>query len=219
MDSGLGASSPLVAFAAVIVATGVASALGHVRDRHRSAAVLKMTAATGYLGLALVSGALDTGYGRVILLALALCWLGDLLLIRPGSGPTFLAGLGSFLLGHVAYAAAFVIAGVSVPWVAAGALPAAVVGLVVLRWLWLHQLAAPMRGHVVAYVVAITVMVALSWGVVGLGAVWMVPAGAMAFMASDVFVARERFVRSSSVNTTVGLPLYFLGQVLLALTV
>jgi uncharacterized membrane protein YhhN len=41
----------------------------------------------------------------------------------------------------------------------------------------------------------------------------------MAFMASDVFVARERFVRSSPVNTTAGLPLYFLGQVLLALTV
>jgi uncharacterized membrane protein YhhN len=202
-----------------IVATGVASALGHVQDRHRLAAALKMTAATGYLALALMGGAWETTYGRVILLALALCWMGDLLLIRSGSGASFLGGLSSFLLGHVAYAAAFITAGVSASCATAGALPVAVIGLVVLRWLWLHQLPEPMRGPVVAYVVAITLMVALSWGVVGVSAVWMAPAGAMAFMASDIFVARERFVRNSPVNTTVGLPLYFLGQVLLALTV
>ncbi len=219
MDAALEGSLSTLAFAVATVILGVASALAHVRDRLRLAAALKMTAATGYLALALTGGAWETTYGRVILLALVLCWIGDLLLIRPGRGASFLGGLGSFLLGHVAYAAAFVTAGVTAPWAAAGALPAAVVGLVVLRWLWAHQLPEPMRAPVVAYVVAITVMVALSWGVAGVSAVWMVPAGAMAFMASDVFVARERFVRSSPVNTTVGLPLYFLGQVLLALTV
>ena len=219
MHSALALSFPMLAFASAIVATSVVSALGHVSKRPRLAAALKMTAATGYLALALGGGAIGTVYGRVILLALALCWVGDLLLVQPGSGRLFLGGLASFLLGHVAYAVAFVTGGVSESWAATGAIGATAVGGVVLWWLWRHQLAEPMRGPVIAYVAAISVMVALSWGAAGAGAGWLVPVGAMSFMASDVLVARERFVRSSPVNTTVGLPLYFLAQVLLALTV
>lgn len=38
--------------------------------------------------------------------ALALCWLGDLFLIRPGHGALRTLGIGSFLAGHVCYLAA-----------------------------------------------------------------------------------------------------------------
>ncbi len=41
----------------------------------------------------------------------------------------------------------------------------------------------------------------------------------MLFYLSDLFVARERFVTSAFVNRLVGLPLYYGGQVLLALSV
>jgi uncharacterized membrane protein YhhN len=47
----------------------------------------------------------------------------------------------------------------------------------------------------------------------------LVPSGAVAFLASDVVVARERFVHTSPWNTGVGLPLYFLAQTLLALSI
>jgi uncharacterized membrane protein YhhN len=201
---------------AAILALGLASAAAHVFRHRRAAAVLKMTAASGYLGLALVGGAAGSPYGQLLLAGLVLCWIGDLLLIPGGKGPAFLGGLASFLLGHVAYACAFVAVGASGVWVAVAALP---VGAGVLRWLWRQPLPRPMRGPVVAYVVAISGMVALAWGARGAGSAWLVPVGALAFMASDIFVARQRFVVDSAWNTGIGLPLYFLGQALLALSV
>jgi uncharacterized membrane protein YhhN len=40
--------------------------------------------------------------------------------------------------------------------------------------------------------------------------------GAVLFAASDLFVARERFVKSTAINTSVGLPLYYAAQLLIA---
>ena len=43
--------------------------------------------------------------------------------------------------------------------------------------------------------------------------------GAIVFAISDIFVARERFVRKGFVNAAVGLPAYFGSQMLLAYSV
>jgi uncharacterized membrane protein YhhN len=43
--------------------------------------------------------------------------------------------------------------------------------------------------------------------------------GAALFFASDLLVARDRFVRPGLANRLVGLPLYYAAQVLLALAV
>jgi uncharacterized membrane protein YhhN len=68
---------------------------------------------------------------------------------------------------------------------------------------------------VVAYCLAIGAMLWLAQGVdrpeVRLGAVL--------FAASDLFVARDRFVRPGLANRALGLPLYYAAQVLLALAV
>lgn len=40
--------------------------------------------------------------------------------------------------------------------------------------------------------------------------------GSVLFVVSDIFVAREKFVKSSPTNTVVGLPLYFVAQLLIA---
>jgi hypothetical protein len=45
-----------------------------------------------------------------------------------------------------------------------------------------------------------------------------VAVGALAFAASDVSVARDRFVRPEFVNRAWGLPLYYAAQLLLATT-
>ena len=44
-------------------------------------------------------------------------------------------------------------------------------------------------------------------------------AGAIAFYLSDLFVARDRFLKNDFINRLVGLPLYYLGQFLLAFSV
>lgn len=178
-----------------------------------------MVAATGYILLALSADAPHTNYGRIILVALGFCWLGDVMLLAKGRGKYFLGGLGSFLLGHVAYALAFYVQGPDLGWSLAGGAAAAVLGLVVFRWIMRHDVPDGMTIPVGAYVVAISVMMALAIGTYGHSGRWILPLGAAAFIVSDIFVARERFVVSSRINVGVGLPLYFIGQVLLALTV
>ena len=44
----------------------------------------------------------------------------------------------------------------------------------------------------------------------------MVFSGAVAFYFSDVFVARDRFMKEEFVNRLVGLPTYYVGQFLIA---
>jgi len=198
---------------------GILSALAFAAGHAHSAGVLKMLAATGYVATALAAGAVETLYGRVLLAGLALCWAGDLLLIPRGRGPAFLGGVAAFLLGHLAYAAAFVVHGVNLEWTFAAAIAAALAGWRVLRWIEGHRVPPGLRAPVHGYVAAISAMVALSVGAGAAGGPWIVPAGAVAFMASDVLVARERFVEATAVNTLVGLPLYFLAQALLALSV
>ena len=96
--------SQLMALAAGVVVLGLASAGASAAGTRKTAGVLKMAAATGYVALAVAGGATGTGYGQAVLAALLLCWLGDLLLIAPGRGAAFLGGLASFLVGHVAFA-------------------------------------------------------------------------------------------------------------------
>ncbi|MEE4661718.1 MAG: lysoplasmalogenase family protein, partial [Halieaceae bacterium] len=68
--------------------------------------LFKPLAALCFVALALNLDALDTVYGRWLLAGLLLCLLGDVLLIAK-SDAAFLAGLASFLLGHLLYGVAF----------------------------------------------------------------------------------------------------------------
>ncbi len=42
---------------------------------------------------------------------------------------------------------------------------------------------------------------------------------ALSFYVSDVFVARDRFLKEEFINRLVGLPMYYAGQFLLAFSV
>jgi uncharacterized membrane protein YhhN len=92
-----------------------------------------------------------------------------------------------------------------------------IVSAVVLRWLRPH-VKGPLWGAVVVYVVIIGAMLATAWGAVAHGATvsgGVTPAlggGALSFWCSDLFVARQRFVRPGLVNRVVGIPLYYFGQ-------
>jgi uncharacterized membrane protein YhhN len=48
---------------------------------------------------------------------------------------------------------------------------------------------------------------------------WTAAVGALLFYLSDLAVARHRFVHPAFVNRAIGLPLYYVGQLLIALTI
>jgi uncharacterized membrane protein YhhN len=191
------------------------------RSLHAGVWVFKPLAATAFVGTAIAAGALDSSYGRWLLAGLAFCWGGDVLLIPRGRGVTFLAGIGSFLLGHVAYAIAF--ATLAHSWTAL--FPAATVmtllAFVVLRWLWPH-LSGVFTAAVPVYIVVIGVMVTLSASTTAAGGPTGIAIGAAMFAVSDVAVARDRLVAGSADKSgwgAWGLPLYFSAQLVLASTV
>lgn len=175
----------------------------------------KPVASTLFVVTALLAGAPASPYGQLILSGLVLSWLGDVFLIpkRPGF---FVAGLGSFLLAHLAYSGAFLLQPLAMLPLALASIAMLIVAMIILRWLWPH-LPHKLRPAVVSYLLAISLMVVIASGT--LTAVGpQLAIGAVMFAASDIFVARERFVSTSVANRLWGLPLYYAAQLILALS-
>ena len=202
---------------AVVSVVALVVCLVAERRDHAGRIVFKMIASTGFLVIAAAGGAFQDPYGIIVFVALILCWFGDLALALPGDA-IFLAGLVSFLLGHVGFAAAFFVHGVALAWCAVAMVAIIPVCVVVVRWMYPH-LPNEMRAPVLAYVAVITAMVVLAAGATGAGAHVILLLGAVAFYVSDIFVARDRFVNPGYSNRVLGLPLYYLGVVLLAFSI
>ena len=202
----------------LLCAVAVAGLLWAERRGSRAGLWLaKPVASLAFIWAGLAAGALENTYGQLVLLGLVLCLLGDLLLIPLERPAVFRAGVFAFLAGHVAYSAAFLTRPISLSGLAVGAVLLALVLGGVLRWL-APSLPKDMVGPVRAYMVVIGLMSALACGVTVAGGPWAVAAGALAFTASDVSVARDRFVRHAFVNRAWGLPLYYAAQLLIAST-
>ena len=199
----------IVAVTGLLVAERLARPVAH--------AVFKLGASSAFVLVALSLDATASVYGGWILAALALGWLGDAALLSRRRG-AFLAGLGVFLIAHLCFAVAFCTGAFSVGAFVVSLAPALVVGIVVARWLWPH-LGAAYRGPVSAYLVAILLMCAAAAGYSAATGRWQVLLGAVMFAASDVAVARDRFVVRSFRNRAWGLPAYYLAQLILAWSV
>ncbi|MFC6688552.1 lysoplasmalogenase [Jhaorihella thermophila] len=129
----------------------------------------------------------------LLTVALALCALGDWLLSRE-TDQGFMAGVGAFAGGHLAYSALFLTQPQADPgritsapglWVAAAL---ATAGLVV-AWI-LARRAGPLRGPVLAYIPII-----IGMGISALALPFVAPlAAALAFIASDLILAAEKFL-------------------------
>ncbi|HSO21243.1 MAG TPA: lysoplasmalogenase [Desulfosarcina sp.] len=155
-----------------------------------------------------------TTYTAVVVTGLIFCLAGDVCLAFP-QRTLFRFGLVAFLLGHLAYIAAF--AAAARPnwglWIAA----AAALPVSTLVFYRLQAYLGGMKMAVMAYIVVITVMVIAAGGLFGdiqlaLSGRFLVLNGAFSFYLSDIFVARQRFVQPSFGNRLIGLPLYYLGQ-------
>jgi uncharacterized membrane protein YhhN len=178
--------------------------------------ICKPLASTGFVAAAVAGGAWASTYGRVVLAALCLSWLGDVLLI-PKDERVFRAGILSFLLGHVAFLAAFLVRGVAPGWCVVALVGITAPSSLVLRWLSPH-LRSEMKLPVRAYVTVISLMVVAAVGTVASAPSWTILAAAVAFFCSDLSVARDRFVQKSFVNRVWGLPLYYGAQLLFAVS-
>ncbi len=177
----------------------------------------KPVASLGFILTALAAGATSSSYGIAILVALVFCLVGDLLLM-PSSRRTFVLGLGSFLAGHIVFAAAFSTRGLDRFSMLCGLAVLVLLAIVVMRWLSPH-ITGSMRIAVAAYILAIVAMASAACGTFGASPEWRILAGAAAFLISDLAVARERFVEHSRMNRVAGLPLYYAAQLLLASSV
>jgi len=160
-------------------------------------------------------------YYGCILPGLVFCLGGDVFLALPGK-KMFLYGLVSFLLGHVFYGVAFFhTAGVNL-WTLAGLAVSLIVSSGV--YLVLQSHLGSMKIPVICYILVITIMVVGAWSMAGADELQWAGrlaafAGAVGFYVSDVFVARQRFLKTDFVNRLIGLPLYYSGQFLLAFSV
>jgi uncharacterized membrane protein YhhN len=206
-----------------MIAVGVTlmGVVGLVVAEHRESKlgvwIAKPVASLAFVAIAMLSGAGSSVYGQRIVAALVLSMVGDVLLIPRGE-LFFMLGLGSFLLGHVAFAAAFASIDYDRTIAAVAFAVVAALAVVIARWLWPH-VPAKLRVPVLLYIGVITVMVSLAIGTAPTSYGFLTVPGAVAFFLSDLSVARDRFVSPGFTNRLWGLPLYYLAQVLLALSV
>ncbi|MBZ0128156.1 MAG: lysoplasmalogenase [Rhodobacteraceae bacterium] len=176
----------------LLVVSGIAAALYGAVLTHRPVSNLRSLVKTMAV-LALAAYALLAGGGWLLVAALTLSALGDFFLSREGDTP-FLAGMVAFLLAHVAYVVAFVGLGQSGALLADRwpvALLLIVFAAAVYRALW-PGLGA-FRVPVAAYCLAILAMGLSAFDLAFAGKAWLIPVGAILFMASDSVLAIARF--------------------------
>jgi len=207
---------PYTVFAIVTGLGTVAAVACFRRDRWRAYAASKAVASLGFIGTALTAGALSAGWSRLAFAALVLSAAGDVALgIRGTRG--FIAGLLCFAAAHSMYAIAFWLYGTggTTLLIAAGVI-ALVSGS---GWiLYHHRFPGPMRVPVGLYLIILSAMLAtgVAAGITHRAA--LLVCGVVLVAGSDIAVARERFGTSRFVNKLIGLPTYYAGQTLIALS-
>jgi uncharacterized membrane protein YhhN len=157
-------------------------------------------------------------YTAGVTIGLLLSLGGDIALMFQNR-KAFTIGLGLFLLAHITYTVAFTLLGVFSVWDLLSAGILLVVG--VSFYILIRPNLGTMQGPVIAYIVAISVMVnragsTLVSQVFGVSQALMILIGAILFYISDVILAANRFWKPWEYNR-ISLAFYYGGQVLIAL--
>ncbi|MBN2255950.1 MAG: lysoplasmalogenase [Deltaproteobacteria bacterium] len=206
-----------------IIVTTAAMLLGGLlfferRKRLRRVVICKTVLSFLFIVAALVQPHQADPYYILILAGLGFCFVGDVLLANRRSRE-FLFGVGAFAAGHVTYSLGFFSIGRLQPDLGLAAVVVLIIsGTVYFR---LQPYLGKMRGYIIIYILVISVMVVAAWSVTNSSDIpvqgrSMIVAGALLFYCSDLFVARERFVKHGFINRLIGLPLYYAGQFFLA---
>lgn len=197
------------AFLVIAAADWYAVATG----RRSAERVLKPLALVLLIAVAVWFGAIEDAVGVAVLVALGCGLLGDVLLLRDDQA-SFAGGLAAFLVGHLAYALAIVVAGLTPSY---GVPSLIALALVVIG----RRIVAGARCAggsalaiaVTAYIVVIGAMTALAamspWN--------MVFSGAVLFLVSDAILGWNKFVTPLRWGRTATMVTYHLGQLVLVI--
>ena len=160
-------------------------------------------------------------YYHYLFVGLIFCLIGDVCLALPQK-KAFTVGLVVFLVGHVLYIFSFSSLTQIDDWISAWLF--IIFCMSALIFLWLRPHLKSMLIPVLLYILVITVMASGAWTVFWkssfqiCGRVFIL-LGSLCFYFSDVFVARNKFIKEEYRNRLLGLPLYYAGQFLLAFSV
>jgi uncharacterized membrane protein YhhN len=154
-----------------------------------------------------------------VLVGLTFSLAGDVALMFEERRSALLAGLGSFLWAHIAYAVVFGVLGCVSWWDGLSAAVLLAVGVVVYRLL--SPKLDGMRWPVIAYIVAISVMVSRAVSTLpspafSTGQAVIIAVGAASFYVSDAILALCRFWKPWRYRR-ISLAFYYGGQLLIAL--
>lgn len=155
-------------------------------------------------------------YKWLIIAGLIFCLGGDVFLMLPPR--YFLAGLGSFLVGHWFYIAAFTVeGGFTLTW---WLLPLLLYGGFI--YYLLHPHLGKMRRPVIVYIIFILMMAMTAlgrWSVMDSRSALLAVIGAILFVISDSVLAFDRFRQKFKAARVIVLTTYWLAQWLIAVSV
>jgi uncharacterized membrane protein YhhN len=148
---------------------------------------------------------------RWLMLALVLSALGDFLLAVPWWQPSFVGGLGGFLLAHLCYLGALAPLAARSRWRLVGIAAMCVLCVALLVWFWPHldKLSVP----VTVYIAVLCAMVCAAL-LARLPTPWTA-VGAVCFAASDAMIGIDRFILQSEVLAVPIWWVYAMSQLLI----
>ncbi len=161
------------------------------------------------IGVAVTLTPADPTIRTWMVIGLVLSLAGDVFLMLPERW--FVAGLASFLLGHLAYIVGLQLAPRSWVWTAVGMVVIAIAVAAIGRRIVQSVAAGDQRdmvGPVIAYLVVISAMVVSAFGT---AAPWAI-VGASLFYASDATLAWNRFLEQRRFGPLGVMVTYHLGQ-------
>ncbi|WP_017931541.1 lysoplasmalogenase family protein [Robiginitomaculum antarcticum] len=198
--------------------------MAELRGQMTAQYISKTLAGLGFLSIAVLSGAMDSIYGQLILAALVFSFIGDLCLLQRGTGRAFLAGMAAFAAAHIVYIFALAQWGFE-PWWLWTFLPAVLIGLaayIIMK----TDIPGKLQAGTLLYSVVIALMGAFAILATRSSGHGLFVIAAACFILSDIFVSRHRFkpvakqtLLAGPRNYLVITPFYFFAQVLFALSV
>ena len=207
------ATAALLLALTLVVAVADWMAVG--TDKRPAEYVLKPLTMVVLIAATLAIDPVDDAMKVVFIAALAFSLAGDVFLMLPRN--LFVAGLASFLVGHICYIAGLQLRGQYGLWFVVGlvivVLAVGTIGLRIIRAVRRSDEPA-MAVPVTAYVAVISFMLASAFGTRNLFAI----VGAGLFYASDALIAWGRFVDPKPWGRVAVMVTYHLGQIGLVLS-
>jgi uncharacterized membrane protein YhhN len=141
---------------------------------------------------------------RWLMPALAFSAIGDFLLAIPWWGPSFVGGLGAFLVAHLCYLGALLPLAVRSRWRLVAVAVTCVLCVALLAWFWPHLAADSLTVPVTLYIAVLCAMVCAAL-LARLPTLWT-GAGAVCFAVSDAMIGIDQFLLRSDV---LGVPIWW----------